>query len=94
MKFGLGISMSREVSSDLVVDISNKLELFFKNKNYGIGIKDISIGFICVSKNYEEFFKVNKPKFVKFKKMKGIDGREYTLENVSLLLSQISVRSR
>lgn len=81
MKFGLGISMSREVNSDLAVSMSNELGEFFSNKNYGLGVKDITIDFICVSKNYEEFFKVKKPKYVKSKKIKGIDGLEYLLED-------------
>ncbi len=81
MKFGLGISMSREVNSDLVVNTSNDLEDFFEAKNYGAKIKHISIGFICVSPDFEPFFKVKKPKYVKSKKSKGLDGLEYTLEN-------------
>ena len=84
MKFGLGISMSRELNSDLVVDTSNNLEDFFNTKNYGIGIKHISMGFICVSHDFEPFFKVKKPKYVKSKKSKGLDGLDYLLENALL----------
>ena len=85
--------MSREVNSDLAVNISNELGDFFNNKNYGLGIKDITIGFICVSENYEEFFKVKKPKYVKSKKIKGIDGLEYLLEDSFLFDCKIDFNS-
>ncbi len=81
MKFKLGISVSREVDSALIINISNKLEDFFNEENYGDGVKGITIGLICVSENYEAFFKINKPKYTKEKKVKGIDGITYYTEN-------------
>ena len=81
MIFKFGITASNEINADLFLKTSNGLELFFKNKSYGIGIKEIIIGLVCINKPYEAYYKNNKPKYIKSKKIKGLDGKDILIEN-------------
>lgn len=69
MELGLAKYLSNDLTSKskVIQEYSDKLSEFFKTKNYGDGLKDISIGIICVSPEYESFFKPRKPKFTKSK---------------------------
>ena len=80
MKVGLAIYASREVNSDTINDLSNELEIQFKDLVYGEGVYNLYTGIICVSKDFEPFFKPRKPKYTKNKKENEIDGIKYTTE--------------
>jgi hypothetical protein len=69
MNFGLALYLSNDLSdkSTVIQEYSDKLSNYFSLKNYGDGLKGCSIGIICVSPQYEEFFKPRKPKFTKSK---------------------------
>ncbi len=82
MKLILGISASREVDTEPISQLSKDFDSHFSNKSYGDSINNLNINIICVSKDFEAFFKVNRPKFFKMKKMNGIDGYTYTLDKV------------
>lgn len=93
MKLTLGISTSREINTDLFVKTSNDLEAFFDRKEYGIGVIEICIGLICVSKDFEPFFKVHRPKYVKNKTLKGFDGKEFTINNCFLFNCKLDFKT-
>jgi len=92
MIFKIGLSISREIDASLLVNYSDELEDFFKCKNYGLDIKEIFISLICLNNLMEHIFKLKKPKYVKRKKMKGVDGYEYFLENTLMIDCKINFK--
>lgn len=82
MKFGLAQYTSREVDKEaqFITSFSDNLETNFHNKAYGKDINEIIIGVICVSKDFEQFFKPKKPKYTKDKKNIKTEGFEYEIE--------------
>lgn len=62
----MNVSLSMELSKDLmnrlplINSISDDLKLFFVNRNYGEGVETITIGVLCVSPDFEFFFKKRK----------------------------------
>lgn len=82
MEFGLAITgnISQE-KTDMIVDLSNKLGIFFRNKDYGTSIKSYTIGVVCVAPQFDAFFKGKKPKYTKGKKVINPDGIPFTLED-------------
>lgn len=83
MNFGLAQYLSNDLTLKTfeIQSYSDKISDFFKDKQYGDGLKDISIGIICVSPEYEIFFKPRKPNFTKFKEEK-IDGLVVVYDHV------------
>lgn len=82
MEIGLAIIGDLEQSkSDLIVGLSDELNVAFKDKSYGISVKSFIIGIVCVAPQFEQFFKVRKPKFTKGKKIINPDGIPFTLED-------------
>jgi len=75
MKFGFAQYLSRGLDNQSIIiqKLSDESKRFFLNKNYGYGLKSLSIGIICVSKEFEQFFKPKKPKFIK-SRVSVIDG--------------------
>jgi hypothetical protein len=82
MEFGLAQYTSVEISqkNHLINSLSDDMKNFLYKKNYGSGIKSLFIGIICVSPNYEAFFKPRKPKYTDKKKKIKKDGIEYEIE--------------
>ncbi|NAS12905.1 hypothetical protein [Poritiphilus flavus] len=80
MNLGLAIYASREVTTDSIIELSNELKEHYDTIDFGKGIQSVSIGIICVSKNFEPFFKQRKPKYTKDKKETEIDGIKITIE--------------
>jgi hypothetical protein len=62
-----------EKKSHLVQDISNNLQDFLKNKNYGEDIEVFLIGFLGVKTKpgYEDWYKEKKPRYVDYKQSKN-----------------------
>lgn len=82
MDFGLAITSSIEVEKKhLITEFSDGIEEYFKAKNYGNDLKSIVIGVICVSPNFEKFFKIKKPVYTKGKKEFSDEGFSYTIED-------------
>jgi len=83
MEFGLAKYLSNDLTnkSKIIQDYSERLSEFFKSKYYGDGLKDISVGIICVSPEFESFFKPRKPKFTKSKTV-VIDGLSTVYDHV------------
>lgn len=83
MELGLALYLSNDLTSKskVIQDYSDRLSEFFKTKHYGDGLKDISIGIICVSPEFESFFKPRKPKFTKSKTV-VIDGLSTAYDHV------------
>ncbi|WP_422079431.1 hypothetical protein [Ulvibacterium sp.] len=82
MDFGFGIYASREVDSKVINELSSELQEYFLNKNFGQGVLDISIGIICVSKDFEPFFRPRNPKYTKGKKEEERDGITIVFEKI------------
>nr|WP_315422508.1 hypothetical protein [uncultured Pedobacter sp.] len=84
MNFGLAVNVSVEISSktSYIQSLSDELEAKFKNKNYGKDIKSFTIGILCVSPQFDQFYKKRiKPKYVKGIKVIKPDGISFTLED-------------
>lgn len=83
MNFGLAMTSSIEVKSKstIINSMSSELGLYFKDRNYGNDIKSYVIGILCVSPQFEDFYKEKKPKYIKGKKVINPDGIPVTLED-------------
>lgn len=82
MKLGLAvIGNIEENKSSIIVDFSEIIKNHFKDKYYGNDIKSYTIGIICVSPQFEKFFKEKKPKLIKGKKETIQEGIPFTLED-------------
>lgn len=82
MNFGLVVTSSIEVENKYIItELSDDLEKYFKEKNYGNDLKSIVIGIICVSPNFENFFKIRKPIYTKGKKEFCDEDFTYTVED-------------
>ncbi|MEO8237469.1 MAG: hypothetical protein ABI576_05120 [Flavobacterium sp.] len=62
-------SIEIDKESQIINKISDSLNSYFSDKDYGDGIKEVIIAIICVSKNFEQFFIPKKPKYIKDKKI-------------------------
>lgn len=68
MEFSIGVEFSREFSfeeSRITCKLTDELNTFFKDKDYGDRIKKIYSSFICVSKDFEAFCVVRPLKFLR-----------------------------
>lgn len=84
MNFGLGINLSVEIDKKWIYihSLSEELKAYFKNKQYGSDIKSYTIGIICVSPQFDQFYKKEiKPKYTKGKRVINPDGIPFTLED-------------
>jgi len=82
MELGLAIIGNiDQTKSNLIVKLSDEMNAVFINKNYGNSIKSYTIGIVCVSPQFEQFFKVKKPKYTMGKKIIYPDGLPFTLED-------------
>ena len=82
MDFGLGVIANIEQEkSDIIHKLSSKMESFFSSKNYGDGIKSFTIGIVCITPQFEQFFKNTRPKYTKGKQVISPDGISIVLEN-------------
>ena len=82
MDFGLAITGNiPQEKIDMIVGLSDKLGVFFRNKNYGTSIKSYTIGIVCVAPQFDAFFKGKKPQYTKGKKIINPDGIPFTLED-------------
>lgn len=70
MEFGLSEYVSVEISkkSYLITSLSEDIKDFLKDKEYGESLNSLFIGIICVSPQFETFFKSRNPKYTKNKK--------------------------
>ncbi|MCW3162845.1 Imm44 family immunity protein [Chryseobacterium oryctis] len=81
MNFGLAITISREITNtNIITELSDDMERYLKNKNYGNDIKEVVIGIICVSQGFEQFYKPKKARYTKDKKIIKSEGFEYEIE--------------
>lgn len=84
MNFGLAIIVSVEIRNKtyIIQSLSDDLEAEFKNKTFGNDIKSFILGILCVSPQFEQFYKKEiKPKYTKGPKVMNMDGIPFTLEN-------------
>jgi hypothetical protein len=84
MNFGLAVNVSVEIRNKThsINSLSNDLEAYFKNKTYGSDIKSYTIGVVCVSPQFDQFYKkAIKPKYTKGVKVINPDGIPFTLED-------------
>ncbi|NQX41290.1 hypothetical protein SAMN05421820_107169 [Pedobacter steynii] len=83
MKFGLAITITHKVEgkSKIIQSLSEDLKRHFHNRQYGADIKAYTIGIVCVSPQFEQFFKPKKPRYTKGVKVVNFDGIPITLED-------------
>jgi hypothetical protein len=84
MKFGIAITSSPGFEkSDMIIKLSDELEKYFINKEFGNSVKAYTIGLHCVDvpKGFEKFSKLPKPNYTKGKKVINPDGIPFTLED-------------
>ena len=67
--------MSEDIiaKSKTITNFSNEMNSCFIGKDYGAGLKEIVIGIVCVSPQFEPFFKIGKPVYTKEKVIKKVD---------------------
>lgn len=82
MRLGLAQYTSIEIDkeTDFITPYSDELKDYFDNKNYGDDVKHITINTICVSENFEPFFKPKRPKYIRDKKLIENYGFKYEIE--------------
>ncbi|WP_312555286.1 hypothetical protein [Empedobacter brevis] len=75
MEFGITqeLDTGTNKKSNLIQDISDNLESFLKNKNYGEDVETFLIGFVGVKTKpgYEEWYKERKPKYIDYRLTKS-----------------------
>lgn len=82
MELALAQYTSVEIRNEsfFITLFSDELGNYFVSKNYGDDIREITINIICVSENFESFFKPKKPKYIKEKKSIESYGFKYEIE--------------
>jgi hypothetical protein len=81
MKVGLAIFTSVGVNNTSVISaLSSDLKSHFSEMEYGQDIKSYIIGIICMSPQFEQFYKEKKPKYTKEKEVLKPDGIPITIE--------------
>lgn len=94
MKFVLNFVLSGEFHATSknyeITDLDNKLEVYFRKRNYGDVIKKYVITIMCVHPKYDDFFKEMRPKYTEDKWIKCVapyePARIYRLLDFSLKL--------
>lgn len=84
MDFGLAITSSPGMGkSNLIINLSDVMKKYFKNRYYGNDIKSYTIGVHCenIPFGFEKFAILPKPKYIKGKKVIKPDGIPFTLED-------------
>ena len=84
MEFGITLEIDKDAyqKAPLIHNLSNEINAFLKNKNYGEGVIELVIGCICVytKPGYEHFFKLRPPRYTEYRESKTRDGKPYTIE--------------
>ena len=83
MKFAIVVEASEGVAdkTKLIHHLSNLLCEHFSDKDYGDDVREILIGAICVSPEFEWFSKIRKPKYVFY--------RKYIRESVEIIEDRV-----
>ncbi|MEO4005276.1 hypothetical protein [Flavobacterium sp. CAU 1735] len=73
LKITLEIDSAAQHKAATINSLSQELNSFFEDKNYGEDIQSILIGCICVKTKmgYEDWFKIRKPNYISYKKTKN-----------------------
>jgi len=81
MKFGFALNLSPEINKLLEVfnSIEKEINELVSINNYGDSVNELYIGVICVSPQFEPFFKPRKPRYNKEEKIYEKEGIEYRL---------------
>ena len=79
MKFGISLESDTEARSKSMIirTMSNSLEEYLNNRDYGEGIQTFYIGCICIRTvpGYEEWYKIRKPRYKELLKFKTLDNK-------------------
>lgn len=84
MNFELAVTVSVEIKNKThyIHSLSDELKTYFKTKQYGNDIKSYTIGILCVSPQFDQFYKKEiNPKYTKGIKVIKPDGIPFTLED-------------
>ncbi len=84
MKFGLAIISNLEYQKLVWInDLSDNMQTYFRDKNYGNDVKDYAIGIVCehIPKGFEKFSRLPKPRYTKGVKIINTIGIPFKLED-------------
>ena len=85
MKFGFAEQVTEKVSESnlgkIISDVGQSLQEFLSIKSYG-SLKEFGIGIICVSPEFDPFFKVRKPEYIGDTRTEVRNGNEYEFSNI------------
>jgi hypothetical protein len=62
-------------------DLSNELELFFENKNYGKDLNELYFGLITVKPEFDQFTKKRRPRYKPGERTSNVDAIEFKSNN-------------
>ena len=78
LEVSLGLGKLSELANTIARDFNEKI----KDEDFGQGIKQLIVSFVCVAPEYESFFKSRKTKFVRGKKIIKKHGTEYEVDSL------------
>ena len=78
------IDVEVQAKSKDIIRMAESIRSWLKDKDYGKGIQNFIIGFICIKERpgYEHWFKVRRPKYKEIEKVKLLDGSTTELKGV------------
>lgn len=68
----LSVEFRKTSKYDDIKELNSNMEKYFQNKSYSDDVEKYSIGLICVSSNFDSFFKPKRPKYYADKTLKAI----------------------
>ena len=82
MTFGIAqyTNLTQE-QNNWINDLSNELESFFENRNYGKDLNELYFGLITVKPEFDQFFKKKRPVYKNGERTSYVDGIERKSNN-------------
>lgn len=82
MTFGIAqyTNLTQE-QNNWINDLSNELESFFENRNYGKDLNELYFGLITVKPEFDQFFKKKRPVYKNGERTSYVDGIEIKSNN-------------
>ena len=70
-----------EEQNGWINELSNEMESFFENQNYGNDLNELYFGLITVKPEFDQFFKKRKPRYKQGETTSKVDGFEIKTNN-------------
>jgi hypothetical protein len=84
MEFNITMEISLRLGqvSAIANTLASQFNDHIKDKYFGTSVKQIIMSLVCIEPEYEDFFKIRKPKFVNGKKNIKKHGTEYEIDSL------------